>query len=80
LLYRLIKAQYLLDYIDDASLRQYVQRALNRGEACHFLTRAIASVNRDQRLQKQISLGIVPPQTNSIAATTPWENLSAIQK
>jgi TnpA family transposase len=29
---RLIKAQYLLDYIDDASLRQYVQQALNRGE------------------------------------------------
>jgi TnpA family transposase len=45
---RLIKAQYLLDYIDDASLRQYVQRALNRGEAWHFLRRAIASVNRDQ--------------------------------
>ncbi len=45
---RLTKAQYLLDYIDDASLRQYVQRALNRGEAWHFLRRAIASVNRDQ--------------------------------
>jgi TnpA family transposase len=45
---RLIKAQYLLDYIDDASLRQYVQRELNRGEAWHFLRRAIASVNRDQ--------------------------------
>ena len=45
---RLIKAQYLLDYIDNASLRQYVQRALNRGEAWHFLRRAIASVNGDQ--------------------------------
>ena len=45
---RLVKAQYLLDYIDDASLRQYVQRALNRGEAWHFLRRAIASVNGDQ--------------------------------
>ncbi len=45
---RLIKAQYLLDYIDDASLRQYVQKALNRGEAWHFLRRAIASVSRDQ--------------------------------
>ncbi|GAC28884.1 DUF4158 domain-containing protein [Brumicola pallidula] len=30
------------------TLRQYVQRALNRGEAWHFLRRAIASVNRDQ--------------------------------
>jgi len=45
---RLVKAQYLLDYIDNASLRQYVQRALNRGEAWHFLRRAIASVNGDQ--------------------------------
>jgi TnpA family transposase len=42
---RLIKAQYLLDYIDDASLRQYVQRALNRGEAWHALRRTIALVN-----------------------------------
>jgi len=42
---RMVKAMYLLDYIDDASLRGYVQRALNRGEAYHQLRRAIASVN-----------------------------------
>lgn len=42
---RMIKAMYLLDYIDDSSLRGYVQRALNRGEAYHQLRRAIASVN-----------------------------------
>jgi TnpA family transposase len=42
---RMIKSMYLLDYIDDASLRNYVQRALNRGEAYHQLRRAIASVN-----------------------------------
>ncbi|MEL0587551.1 MAG: Tn3 family transposase [Candidatus Thiodiazotropha sp. (ex. Lucinoma kazani)] len=42
---RMIKAIYLLDYIDDVSLRGYVQRALNRGEAYHQLRRAIASVN-----------------------------------
>ncbi len=42
---RLVKAKYLLEYIDDASLRGYVQRALNRGEAYHQLRRAIASVN-----------------------------------
>mgnify|MGYP000105364373 CR=1 FL=1 len=41
----MIKSMYLLDYIDDASLRNYVQRALNRGEAYHQLRRAIASVN-----------------------------------
>jgi TnpA family transposase len=42
---RLIKAQYLLDYMNDANLRHYVQRALNRGEAYHQLRRAIAHVN-----------------------------------
>jgi TnpA family transposase len=42
---RMIKAKYLLDYIDDESLRGYVQRALNRGEAYHQLRRAVASVN-----------------------------------
>jgi TnpA family transposase len=43
---RMLKAMYLLDYIDDASLRGYVQRALNRGEAYHQLRRAIAHVNK----------------------------------
>ena len=42
---RMIKAMYILDYIDDAALRSYVQRALNRGEAYHQLRRAIARVN-----------------------------------
>lgn len=45
---RLLKADYLLNYIDDASLRRYVQRALNRGEAYHQLRRAISNVNGDQ--------------------------------
>ena len=42
---RLIKALYILEYIDDKSLRSYVQKALNRGEAYHQLRRAVASVN-----------------------------------
>jgi len=42
---RLIKSMYILEYIDDASLRSYVQRALNRGEAYHQLRRTVASVN-----------------------------------
>jgi len=42
---RMVKAAYLLDYIDDESLRGHVQRALNRGEAYHQLRRAVASVN-----------------------------------
>ena len=44
----MVKANYLLNYIDDASLRDYVQRALNRGEAYHQLRRAISNVNGDQ--------------------------------
>jgi len=45
---RLVKANYLLSYIDDASLRNHVQRALNRGEAYHQLRRAISNVNGDR--------------------------------
>ena len=36
---------YTLDFIDDVSLRQSVQKALNRGEAYHRFIRAIAFVN-----------------------------------
>jgi len=45
---RMIKAQFLLSYIDDADLRNHVQRALNRGEAYHQLRRAISNVNGDR--------------------------------
>ncbi len=45
---RLIKCLYVLDYVDDKILRQFVQQALNRGEAYHQLRRAIASINGNQ--------------------------------
>lgn len=45
---RLIKCIYVLEYADDKTLRQFVQQALNRGEAYHQLRRAIASVNGNQ--------------------------------
>ncbi|MFW5393148.1 Tn3 family transposase [Yersinia sp. 2544 StPb PI] len=45
---RLIKCIYVLDYADNKTLRQFVQQALNRGEAYHQLRRAIASVNGNQ--------------------------------
>ena len=45
---RLIKCLYLLEYVDNKTLRQFVQKALNRGEAYHQLRRAIASVNGNQ--------------------------------
>jgi len=45
---RLIKCTYLLEYIDDVTLRHFVQQALNRGESYHQLRRAIANVNGNQ--------------------------------
>jgi TnpA family transposase len=45
---RLVKALYLLNYIDNAELRNHVQKALNRGEAYHQLRRAISQVNGDR--------------------------------
>jgi len=36
-----IKSLYILNYIDDLTKRQGVQKALNRGEAYHQLKRAI---------------------------------------
>ncbi|MFT3931059.1 MAG: Tn3 family transposase [Spongiibacteraceae bacterium] len=45
---RLIKCIYLLDFIDDSSVRGYVQRALNRGESYHALLRRIEEVNGSQ--------------------------------
>ena len=41
----LIQSLYLLDYIDSASLRQNVQRAVNRGESYHQLRRTISYAN-----------------------------------
>jgi TnpA family transposase len=42
---RAIKAQYILDYIDNETLRRQVNRSLNRGEAFHQLRRVIAETN-----------------------------------
>jgi hypothetical protein len=36
---------YILDFIDDPTLRQNVQKALNRGESYHRMRRAISYVN-----------------------------------
>jgi TnpA family transposase len=36
---------HILDFIDDHLYRQYIQKALNRGEAYHRMRRAIAYVN-----------------------------------
>jgi len=45
---RLVKAIYLLEYVDNEMLRRYIVRVLNKGEAYHQLRRKIASVNGDK--------------------------------
>ena len=41
----IIRSLYLLDYVDSLSLRQNVQKALNRGENYHQLRRAVSYAN-----------------------------------
>jgi len=41
----IIRSLYLLEYLDSPTLRQEVQRALNRGESYHQLRRAVAYAN-----------------------------------
>jgi TnpA family transposase len=41
----IFQSLYLLDFLDSASLRQNVQRALNRGENYHQLRRAVSYAN-----------------------------------
>jgi len=41
----ILRTIYILDFIDDPTLRQSVQKALNRGEAYHRMRRAISYVN-----------------------------------
>lgn len=45
---RLIKCLYLLEYVDNQTLRKFVQTALNRGESYHQLRKAISSINGNQ--------------------------------
>jgi TnpA family transposase len=41
----LVASQYLLDYVQSETVRQHVQRALNRGEQYHQLKRALTQGN-----------------------------------
>jgi TnpA family transposase len=41
----ILRTLYILDFIDDPTLRQSVQKALNRGESYHRMRRAISYVN-----------------------------------
>lgn len=41
----ILRTLYILDYIDDVTLRQSVQKALNRGEAYHRFRKSVAFIN-----------------------------------
>ena len=45
---RLVKAKYLLSYMDDETLRHYVQQALNREKRIINCVVTIASINGNQ--------------------------------
>jgi TnpA family transposase len=55
---RLLKAIYILDYINDADLRRYVQTVLNRGEAYHQLQRAFGQVGGSKGFRGKSDLEI----------------------
>ncbi|PQQ34688.1 hypothetical protein C6H68_25015 [Photorhabdus luminescens] len=44
----IIRSIYMLDYIDNKFLRQYVAKALNRGEAYHRLKKSDSACQRGQ--------------------------------
>ena len=52
------RSLYLLNYIDDPLLRQYVQKALNRGENYHQLRRAVSFASFGKlRFQNRVRAG-----------------------
>jgi TnpA family transposase len=69
----LIQSLYLLNYIDSASLRQNVQRAVNRGESYHQLRRTISYANYTPPKRSRFRSGFQPipdrfrPQLVSLA-------------
>jgi TnpA family transposase len=48
---RVYRLMYLLDYVDDESLRRHVQGSLCNGEAFHQMQRSIASANGSDKIR-----------------------------
>jgi len=64
----ILRSIYMLDYIDDKSLRQHVTRALNRGEAYHRLKKAIAHANGGKlRVKTEIEQHLIHECTRLIS-------------
>lgn len=64
----ILRSIYMLDYIDDKSLRQHVTRALNRSEAYHRLKKAIAHANGGKlRVKTEIEQHLIHECTRLIS-------------
>jgi TnpA family transposase len=64
----IIKSLYILNYIDSLTLRQSVQKALNRGEAYHKLKRAVFHANQGKfRVKTELEQNIWSECTRFLA-------------
>jgi len=75
----IIESLYILTYIDDLSMRQGVQKALNRGEAYHRLKRAIFHDNQGKfRVRTELEQQIWSECTRFIANSIIYCNASIL--
>lgn len=72
---------YILDFIDDASLRQSVQKALNRGEAYHRFRKSVAYVNNGKfRVKTEAEQNIWNECSRLIANAIIYYNTALLSK
>ena len=63
---KIIRSIYILNYIDDLSLRQYVQKSLNRQELYHKLKRAICFANGGKMMIRSESGQLIYQECNRL--------------
>lgn len=77
---KIIRTDYILDYIDCKEVRIAVQHALNRGESYHQLSAAIAKINGGKMLRgkNEIELDINAESIRLIANTVIFYNATLL--
>ena len=77
----ILRSIYILKYVDDAILRQNVQRALNRGEAYHQLRGAVPHANlRKFRVKTELEQQIWGECSRLIANSIIFYNAHILSK
>jgi hypothetical protein len=72
---------YILDFIDDVSLRQSVQKALNRGEAYHRFRKSVAYMNNGKfRVKTEAEQNIWNECSRLIANVIIYYNTALLSK